>query len=73
MLEAKLNREWHKTHPMPTYATEPERLAWHLEHAKHCACEPMPVAAFEELQRRGLNLDHFWEEPADSDSHAACG
>jgi hypothetical protein len=39
----RLNATWHQRHPMPKPATQKQRLAWHLAHAKHCACRPMPA------------------------------
>ncbi|HET9058068.1 MAG TPA: hypothetical protein VFN30_14580 [Chitinophagaceae bacterium] len=38
----KLNREWHLTHPMPPNASLEQRIAWHIEHKKNCACRDMP-------------------------------
>jgi hypothetical protein len=38
----KLNKEWHKKHPMPKKPTEAERLEWHIEHAQNCTCRKMP-------------------------------
>ncbi len=40
-----MNREWHKEHKMPAGATEKERIEWHLEHARNCACRPIPKEA----------------------------
>lgn len=37
-----LNADWHRQHPMPKRPTTAERLAWHIAHAAHCACRPMP-------------------------------
>ena len=39
----KLNAEWHKAHKMPKNPTIQQRLAWHIEHAKHCGCRPIPA------------------------------
>lgn len=35
-------RLWHKQNRMPCNATPQQRVAWHLEHAKHCQCRPIP-------------------------------
>jgi hypothetical protein len=35
---SKLNREWHKAHPMPKNPTLQQRIDWHLEHMEHCGC-----------------------------------
>jgi hypothetical protein len=37
-----MNTEWHRRNKMPANATEQQRLAWHVEHQKHCQCRPMP-------------------------------
>jgi DNA-3-methyladenine glycosylase I len=37
-----INERFHAKHPMPQRATETDRLAWHLEHAKRCGCRPIP-------------------------------
>jgi hypothetical protein len=44
----RLNRDWHRSHPMPPKATLEQRYAWHLDHERHCACRPMP----EKLRRQ---------------------
>jgi len=52
-----MNREWHKLHTMPTGATTEQRIEWHLEHSKNCACRPFPkglMAALSEAQKRKL-------------------
>jgi len=64
MNKSKLNRAWHQKHRMPPKATMQERLHWHLEHAKHCGCRPIPRKVLEEMNKRGtlppnesLNMD----------------
>jgi HEAT repeat protein len=37
-----MNAEWHRQNVMPKNATEAQRVAWHSEHAKFCACRPIP-------------------------------
>jgi hypothetical protein len=32
------NREWHLKNRMPPRATFEQRVTWHREHLKHCAC-----------------------------------
>lgn len=48
----KLNKEWHTQNPMPKNATLDERIEWHSEHAKHCACREMPEKIKEEIKKR---------------------
>ncbi|HEX5113035.1 MAG TPA: hypothetical protein VFV79_09315 [Saprospiraceae bacterium] len=38
----KINKEWHLKHKMPKNPTLEQRIAWHKEHQKHCACRDMP-------------------------------
>jgi hypothetical protein len=37
-----MNREWHARNPMPPKATVEQRVQWHKEHQKHCACREIP-------------------------------
>jgi hypothetical protein len=37
---------------MPARATIDQRVAWHREHARHCACRPIPPKLLE-LMRAG--------------------
>lgn len=37
-----INATWHKAHRMPKNPTEHQRIDWHIAHAKHCACRPIP-------------------------------
>lgn len=41
-MKPKLNKEWHEKNRMPQNPSVDERLQWHLQHAKHCACRPIP-------------------------------
>lgn len=50
-----INAQWHEQHPMPKNPTLTQRIHWHIEHAKHCDCRPMPesiAAAIEERDKR---------------------
>ena len=51
-----MNASWHRKHPMPKNPTVNQRIAWHVEHAKHCACRPIPPKLQQEInaQRRAL-------------------
>ncbi|MBS1903980.1 MAG: hypothetical protein JSS75_09770 [Bacteroidetes bacterium] len=48
----ELNAEWHNDHRMPKNATLDQRIAWHIEHAKHCGCRPMPEKLKAEIAKR---------------------
>jgi len=47
-MTAAINAGWHKRHPMPKRPTMGERIAWHVEHQKRCACRPIPLALQEQ-------------------------
>lgn len=34
----KINADWHKKNQMPKNATFEQRVKWHKQHLKHCAC-----------------------------------
>lgn len=53
----KLNTEWHLKHPMPKNPSIEQRIAWHLEHLKHCHCrEDIPARLKEEMIKRNIPL-----------------
>jgi hypothetical protein len=47
-----INALWHAKHRMPDHPTLDQRMAWHIAHARECACRPMPPKV--EAQIRGL-------------------
>lgn len=47
-----VNAEWHGAHPMPKNPTLEQRLEWHLEHQKHCACRPIPAKLQQQARDR---------------------
>ncbi|HRI60755.1 MAG TPA: hypothetical protein PK228_13550 [Saprospiraceae bacterium] len=51
----KINKEWHEQNLMPKNASFEQRLAWHLEHRKHCSCRrEFPKKLVEEMKKRGI-------------------
>ncbi len=44
-----MNAEWHRRHIMPKNATLDERIAWHREHQKRCACRPIPPKLMQQM------------------------
>jgi hypothetical protein len=52
----KTNREWHEKNRMPKNATTDQRIAWHLEHRKHCSCRPIPEKLIAEMVKRGISI-----------------
>jgi hypothetical protein len=61
----QLNREWHELHKMPPTATLEQRLLWHLEHQRECACREVPKSLASYLAARKTNDP---EKPADDSS-----
>jgi hypothetical protein len=51
----KLNAAWHLKHKMPPRATVEQRIAWHLDHAKHCSCRPIPPKLQAEIRQQRAN------------------
>src|SRR5947209_3225649 len=37
-----MNAEWHSENKLGTKASLQDRIVWHREHQKHCACRPIP-------------------------------
>ena len=37
-----MNREWHRQHVLGAHPSREDRIAWHAEHARECACRPVP-------------------------------
>jgi hypothetical protein len=46
----KINAEWHKKNRMPKNASFEQRVKWHKEHAKNCACRPIPEKLLKEMK-----------------------
>jgi hypothetical protein len=52
----KMNKEWHLKNKMPKNATFEQRVKWHLEHMKHCACRPIPAKLAEKMKEKGIKF-----------------
>lgn len=50
----KLNIEWHLAHKMPANPTTEQRIAWHIEHAKHCQCRAIPAKLKAEIEKQNI-------------------
>ncbi|HEY3387126.1 MAG TPA: hypothetical protein VGK46_11490 [Saprospiraceae bacterium] len=48
----KINKEWHEKNRMPKNPTMEERIAWHIDHQKHCQCRDMPEKIKQEIKKR---------------------
>ena len=46
-----MNSDWHKKHVLPKAASLDERIAWHREHRKRCACRPIPQKLLDAMRR----------------------
>ena len=56
-VKSKINAEWHRTHRMPKNATTDQRIEWHLEHLKNCACRTdLPAKIKEEMKKRKIAI-----------------
>jgi len=52
---SKINAKWHLKNPMPKNPGFEQRLKWHKEHNKNCACRPgFPTKLLEEMKRKGI-------------------
>jgi len=47
----KINKNWHLKNKMPRNPTPKEKLRWHLEHAKNCACRPLTKEFLTKLKK----------------------
>jgi hypothetical protein len=45
-----INTEWHRQHRMPKNPTPQQRAAWHVEHAKFCACREKPESVRKQIE-----------------------
>ncbi|WP_280151040.1 hypothetical protein [Piscinibacter sp. XHJ-5] len=48
------NRLWHEQNRMPPRPSADERIRWHLAHASHCACRPVPHGVIALMRSRGI-------------------
>ncbi len=53
-----MNAEWHKKHVLPKGASNEERIVWHREHQKRCACRPIPPKLLADM-RRDCAIDDY--------------
>ena len=45
-----MNAEWHKSHVLPKGASLEQRIVWHREHQKRCACRPIPPRLLDQMR-----------------------
>jgi uncharacterized protein YdhG (YjbR/CyaY superfamily) len=56
-----MNSEWHKNHILPKGSSLDERIVWHREHQKRCACRPIPPKLLDQM-RRDPAIDEYLAE-----------
>jgi hypothetical protein len=49
-----INKEWHVAHPMPKNPSIEQRIEWHVEHRKNCACRDIPPKLKVEIKKRNI-------------------
>lgn len=47
-----MNAPWHRRNVMPMNPTLDERIAWHREHRRHCACREIPAKLLALMRKR---------------------
>ncbi|MDX1940891.1 MAG: hypothetical protein SFU99_10100 [Saprospiraceae bacterium] len=52
----KINKTWHEQNVMPKNPSFEQRVKWHLEHIKHCACRPIPKKLLEQMKQKGIQI-----------------
>ncbi|RST83122.1 hypothetical protein EJC49_22830 [Aquibium carbonis] len=53
---SSINRDWHLNHKMPKNPTDLQRIAWHVEHARHCGCRGIDGGVALPFAKHGLPL-----------------
>lgn len=51
-----MNKLWHAQNKMPPRATLKQRIEWHKEHQKHCACREAPKSLSKYLLNRKAGI-----------------
>jgi hypothetical protein len=65
---SKTNKLWHAQHRMPKNPTPEQRIEWHVEHARHCRCRPIPESVLAMLGDRVIETPlHGEGQPADGE------
>ena len=52
----KINREWHLRNRMPTRANLDQKIQWHTDHTRVCACRIIPEKIKAEMAKRKPKL-----------------
>ncbi len=63
----KINKEWHLRNPMPKNPSVEQRIAWHIEHLKHCQCrKDVPAKLKVEMIKRNIPVPRALKESSNS-------
>jgi hypothetical protein len=46
-----INKEWHRSNPMPPRATREQRIKWHAAHAEACGCRSIPESIQQDVEK----------------------
>ena len=63
-----MDAEWHRAHVLGRGASWDERVLWHAEHARTCACRRPPEDVAAEISRR--EADGAGSSPAPPEGRA---
>jgi hypothetical protein len=47
-----VNKEWHLRNKMPKNPSMEQRIRWHEEHVRECACRPIPATVRAAIEKR---------------------
>jgi hypothetical protein len=50
-----MNSTWHEQNKMPPRPTLEQRIHWHKEHQKHCACREVPKSLLKFMKQKTGN------------------
>jgi hypothetical protein len=50
-----INRVWHEKNKMPKNPSEEQRIWWHIEHVKNCACRQPSAKLLGEMKKIGFS------------------
>jgi hypothetical protein len=49
-----MNADWHRAHILGRNVPMDVRIEWHLEHARECACRPIPASVVAAIDERSV-------------------
>jgi hypothetical protein len=47
-----MNKLWHQQNKMPPRPTLEQKINWHREHMKHCACREAPKSLQKQIESK---------------------